>query len=96
MRKRTKWGSLIATGLFVFNLVAFPVQAATPEALETYRETVEEVMTEDGQIDGEDRSFLYEKRTELGLTEEEAKEIEEEIRTARRGGAISPGGQNRY
>jgi hypothetical protein len=96
MRKSSKWISLIATGLFLFNLLAIPVQAATPEALTTYREAVEEVMTWEGQIDGEDRPFLNEKRAELGLTDQEAKGIEEEVRLARKSAPSPQGGQDRY
>jgi hypothetical protein len=96
VRKSAKWVSLIATGLFLFNLLALPVQAATPEALETYRETVQEVMTMDGQVGPDDRAFLNEKKGELGITDEEATRIEEEIRLARKSAPSSQRGQDRY
>jgi hypothetical protein len=96
VRKSAKWVSLIATGLFLFNLLALPVQAATPEALEDYRETVQEVMTVDGQVGPDDRAFLNEKKGELGLTDEEATRIEEEVRLAHKGAPSSQRGQDRY
>jgi len=96
VRKSAKWVSLIAIGLFLFKLLALPVQAATPEALETYRETVQEVMTMDGQVGPDDRAFLNEKKGELGITDEEATRIEEEIRLARKSAPSSQGGQDRY
>ncbi len=80
MRKSSKWVSLIAAGLFLFSLLASPIQAATPEGLEDYRATVQEVMTEDGQIRIDDRSFLDAKKAELGLTDQEAAQIEEQVR----------------
>ncbi len=84
MRKSSKWVTLIATGLFLFGLLASPVLAATPEALDTYREAVEASMTEDGQVSVDDRAFLEGKKHELELTDEEATQIEEEIRQAKK------------
>ncbi len=96
MRKGSKWIALIATGLFLVSVLTFPVQAATPEALEAYSGFVQEVMTEDGQIGPDDRHFLDEKRDELALTDEEANSIEEEVRLARKSAPSPQEGQNKY
>ncbi len=82
MRKGLKLASVIGMGLFLFSALISPIQAATPEDLEAYKEAVEEVMTEDGQVDLEDRSWLNEQRSEFGLTEQQAKQIEEQVRQA--------------
>lgn len=84
MRKSTRWTSLIAVGLFLFSILASPVLAATPEALDSYGEAVQGAMTEDGQISADDRSLLDDKKEEFGLTDEEAKHIEEQIRQAKK------------
>lgn len=96
MRKGSKWIALIATGLFLVSVLTFPVQAATPEALQAYSDVVQEVMTEDGQIGSDDRTFLNEKKAEFGLTDQEAKSIEEEVRLARKSAPSPQGGQNKY
>lgn len=96
MRKSSKWISLMATGLFLVSVLTFPVKAATPEALQAYSDVVQDVMTEDGQIGPEDRTFLDEKRTEFGLTDQEAKSIEEEVRLARKSAPGPQGSQNKY
>ena len=84
MRKGLKRASVIATGLCLFSLLAFPLWAATPEAVEAYKEYGQEVMTEEGQIESEDRPFLNDYREELELTQQEATQIEEQVRQALR------------
>ncbi len=79
MRKGAKWVSLITVGLFLFSLLAFPVQAATPEALEEYTEAVEAAMKSEGKIDAEEREILDQKKEELELTDEESTQIEEKV-----------------
>jgi hypothetical protein len=80
MRKGLKLGSLIAMGLFLLSLLASPLLAASPAALENYEQAVEAVMTPDGEISTDDRALLERKKGELGLTDEEAADIEEQVR----------------
>jgi hypothetical protein len=80
MRKGLKLGSVIGMGLFLFSLLVSPLPAATPEALDAYEDAVVEVMTANGDFTGEGRGFLDHKKRELGLTDEEARQIEEEVR----------------
>jgi uncharacterized membrane protein YebE (DUF533 family) len=82
MRRSTEWISLIASGLLLFNLLAAPVQAATPEALEEYTEAVENAAKTEGKIDAEERATLDQKKKDLGLTDEEATQIEEKVQQA--------------
>lgn len=74
--------SLIVMGIFLFSLVVSRVPAATPEALEAYKEAVEWVIGQDGEIEPEDRSALDAKKLNLGITDDEAVKIEEQIRQA--------------
>lgn len=80
MRKNLKPGSLIAMGLFLLNLLASPLLAASPAALEKYEQAVETVMKPGGEISADDRALLERKKGELGLTDEEAADIEEQVR----------------
>jgi hypothetical protein len=80
MRNGLRLVSLIATGLFLFGLMVSPLSAATPEELGAYQATVEEFMTAEGEITVEDRAILNEEKGELGLTEQEAAQIEEQVR----------------
>lgn len=82
MRKSLKLFSVIGMGLFLFGLMVSPLSAATPEEMEAYQATVEEFMTAEGEITVEDRAILNEERGELGLTDEEATQIEEQVRQA--------------
>ncbi len=72
--------SLGAIGLLLFAVLSAPIQAATPDALQNYKETVKEVMGRDGDIEALDRVLLDGKKGEFGLTDEEAEGIETQIR----------------
>ena len=72
--------SLITAGLLLFGLLTFPLLAGTREAWDAYEKAVESVMTIEGEIPSESRAFLQQKKAELGLTDEEAAEIEEQVR----------------
>ncbi len=79
MRNVLKLIHLIAMGLLLCLLVS-PLPAASPEALERYEEAVQAVMAPDGELSTEDRVFLERKKGELGLTDEEAADIEDQVR----------------
>lgn len=72
--------SLGAMGLLLFAVLSAPIQAATPDALQSYRETVKEVMGRDGEIETYDRVLLDGRKGEFGLTDEEAEDIEAQVR----------------
>lgn len=80
MRKDLKLALVVGMGLCVFSLLFSPLSAASPKALDAYEDAVEMVMTRDGEITAEGRAFLENKKNELGLTDEEASGIEEEVR----------------
>ena len=72
--------SLGAMGPLLFAVLSAPIQAATPDALQNYKETVKEVMGRDGDIEAHDRVLLDGKKGEFGLTDQEAEDIEAQVR----------------
>lgn len=72
--------SLGAMGVLLFAVLSAPIQAAAPDALESYKETVKEVMGRDGEVETYDRVLLDGKKGEFGLTDEEAEDIEAQVR----------------
>jgi hypothetical protein len=72
--------SLGAMGLLLFTFFAAPIQAATADAIESYKESVKEVMGQDGEIATYDRVLLDGKKGEFGLTDQEAEDIEAQVR----------------
>ncbi|MGH7411810.1 MAG: hypothetical protein ACREJ6_12220 [Candidatus Methylomirabilis sp.] len=72
--------SLGAMGVLLFAVLSAPIQAAAPDALESYKETVKEVMGRNGEIETYDRVLLDGKKGEFGLTDEEAEDIEVQVR----------------
>ncbi|HET7854370.1 MAG TPA: hypothetical protein VFM04_07920 [Candidatus Methylomirabilis sp.] len=80
MPAKMKVVSLGAMGLLLFAVRSVPIQAATRYALQSYREVVQEVIGRDGEIETYDRVLLDGKKGEFGLTDEEAEDIETEVR----------------
>jgi len=80
MPTRRKLVSLGATGLLLLAARTVPIQAATPDALQSYREVVQEVVGRDGEIETYDRVLLDGKKGEFGLTDQEAEDIETQVR----------------
>jgi hypothetical protein len=81
MRKFSRLGSLVAMGVVLISLTASVVRAATPGAVDQYQQAVEQVMRWDGEILPSDRALLDAKRSQLGLTPQEAKSTEDLVRT---------------
>ena len=73
-------GSLVAMGLVLISLTTSVVQAGTPVALAQYRQAVTRVMRWNGEVFPSDRAILDGKKVELGLTDQEASDIEDRIR----------------
>lgn len=79
MRKSIR-GSLVAMGLVLISLTTSVVQAATPAALAQYQQAATRVMGWNGEVFPSDRVSLDGKKVELGLTDQEASGIEDQIR----------------
>lgn len=70
---------ILAVSLAAF-LGAAPALAATDAARQAYREAVQEAMQQDKSITEQDRAALDQQKTHLGLTDDEAQEIEQQVR----------------
>jgi hypothetical protein len=73
-------GSLVVMGLVLVGLPTSVVQAGTPAALAQYQQAVTRLMRWNGEVFPSDRAILDGKKVELGLTDEEASDIEDQIR----------------
>ncbi|MBI2080276.1 MAG: hypothetical protein HYT86_00870 [candidate division NC10 bacterium] len=71
--------SIVAISLAAF-LTAAPALAATDEARQAYREAVQAVMQQDKSISEQDRASLDQQKANLGLSDDEAQEIEQQVR----------------
>lgn len=71
--------AILAVSLAAF-LAATPAPAATDEARQTYRDAVQAAMQQDKNISAQDRTSLDQQKATLGLSDDEAWEIEQQVR----------------
>ena len=62
-------------------LIAAPALAAPEEARQAYRDAVKAAMQSDKSISEQDRLALNQQRSVHGLSDDEAQEIEQQVRT---------------
>ncbi|MGH7406801.1 MAG: hypothetical protein ACREKF_02175 [Candidatus Methylomirabilales bacterium] len=62
-------------------LIAAPALAAPEEARQAYRDAVKAAMQSDKSISEQDRLALNQQGSVLGLSDDEAQEIEQQVRT---------------
>ena len=80
MAVRGRLTSLILASFLAAFLTAAPALAAPEEAKQAYREAVMAAMRQDKSIAEQDRLALDQQKMNLGLSDEEAQDIEQQVR----------------
>lgn len=80
MAVRGRLTSLILSSFLAAFLTAAPALAAPEEAKQAYREAVMAAMRRDKSIAEQDRLALDQQKMNLGLSDEEAQDIEQQVR----------------
>ena len=79
MSVRGYLSSLIPSLFLAAFLTAAPALAAPEEARQAYRDTVKAAMQQDKSVSEQDRAALDQQKVILGLSDEEAREIEQQV-----------------